>query len=250
MTKEHNMRRLPSLAERAERARQRAQRRAELLAQADALRGDLAQVGRDLALVAFGPGDEPRLERATAQLARLEAANAAAQLARLLVEVDEPNAVEGVAAQLHAALGRWRRASEGWWEARIVWRPRLEITLDKATGRVEIAVVSQPFGPYYYRHWRQEGRQHTEYFGRQRPEGFPDEDDVEVPVASPLVPVSPLGRDALALANRLQLAFNAAEGQAERERLRRLLRAAGRRVERRLRAERSAPQDVLGVAED
>jgi hypothetical protein len=51
-----------------------------------------------------------------------------------------------------------------------------------------------PFGPYYYRHWRAEGRQQTEYFGRKRPEGFPDEDDIaEVPEARPVAPLSALG---------------------------------------------------------
>ena len=234
------MKRLPSYPERAERARQRAQRRAELRDQADALRAEISQAGRDLAVVAFGLGGEPRRERAAAQIARLEAARSAAQLARLLVDVDDPDRASEVVAQIQAALGRWRRASEGWWEARIVWRPRVQITVDNATGQMSVDVVMHPFGPYYYRHWRAEGRQQTAYFGRKRPEGFPDEEDMaEVPEARPVAPVSALGREALALLNRLQIAYNVTErGQERRQRLRRLLRAAGRRVERRLRAER------------
>lgn|GEM_PF-3071617 len=243
------MKRLPSHAERAERSRQRTQRRAELLDHADALRDEIAQAGRDLALAAFGPGSEPRRERAAAQISRLAAARAAAQLARLLVEGDDPDRSAEVAAQIQAALGRWRRASEGWWEARIVWRPRVQITVDNATGQMTVAVVIRPFGPYYYRHWRSEGTQQTAYFGRTRPEGFPDDDDVaEVPVARPVVPVSALGREALALVNRLHAAYHAAEGgQERRPRLHRLLRRAGRRVERRLRAER---QDELSVDDE
>jgi hypothetical protein len=242
------MKRLPSFVERAERARQRAQRRAELLDQADALRAEIAQAGRDLALVAFGPGGDPRRERAAAQLARLEAAQSAAQLARLLVEADDPDRAGEVAAQLQAALGRWMRASVGWWEARIVWRPRVVITVDKATGQIALDVVLHPFGPYYYRHWRAEGRQQTAYFGRKRPENFPTEEDIaEVPEARPVAPLSALGREALALAHRLQVAYNAAaRGQELRKRLRRLLRAAGRRVERRLRAERQGLLSVSG----
>ena len=246
------MKRLPSHAERAARARQQAQRQAELLGLADALRAEIAHVGRDLALVAFDPGGEPPSERVAAQLARLEAARAAAQLARLLVEVDAPDRAVTLAAELQAALGRWRRASEGWWEARIVWRPRVRIDLDAATGQIALAVVMHPFGPYFYRHWRADGRQQSAYFGRQRPDGFPAEDDIARPTdARPVAPLSALGREALALADRLSVAYNAAErGQERQQRLRRVLRAAGRRVERRLRAERLTPADLLGVPDE
>lgn len=232
------MRRLPTYEERAKLRQAREQRRRELLAQADQVRAEVAQLARDCAAASFGPGDEPRQERVEAQLVRLEAARAALQLALQLVEQDDPEQLGDLPDRLQAALGRWKRSSEGWWEARIVHRPRLLITKDQDTGQVRISVVMMPFGPYFYRHWRQEGKQHTQYLTRQRPKDFPADQEVpELPEPAPLVPVSQLGREALVLADQLAGLHNAEADEDRRRRLRRLLKAAGRRVERRLRAE-------------
>jgi len=244
------MPRLPTYHERAELARVRAERRRELLDQADQMRGEIAQLARDCVALTFGPGEEPGRERVDAQLARLEAARAAAQLLRLLIEVDDPAQLGDLPDQLQAAMGRWKRASEGWWEARIVERPKLLITKDKATGQVRIDVVMWPFGPYYYRHWRQEGRQHTLYLGKKRPPNLPERQEVPaIPEPRPLALVSRLGREALALAEQLAVRSNVEQDAARQRRLRRLLRAAGRRVERRLRAERQEDEAELGVSD-
>ncbi|PDV98966.1 hypothetical protein [Candidatus Chloroploca asiatica] len=221
--------------ERARRANERAKRRRDLLTQAEQVRADLARTARDCAMFAFGPGDEPRAERLDAHLARLEAAHAALRLAHIVLTEDHPAHLGPLPDELQAALGRWKRASEGWWEARLIWRLRLQITVDPTTNRLSLTLVLRPFGPYYYRHWRQEGTQHTQYLGRKRPDDYPEDQEVlELPPPEPVAPGSALGQEAIALAERLAVRYNTTEDIAQRQRVLRVLRAAGRRVERRV----------------
>jgi hypothetical protein len=188
-------------------------------------------------------------ERVAAQVERLAAAQLALDLALRLLQVDDPDrqpisggeaqpSARELHVQLNERLGRWYRMGEGWWEARIVWRPRIQVVRDPDTQHAAIAVMWYPFGPYYYRHWRQDGRQQTKYLGRDRPNGFPLEDDIELPAPEPSGEVGWLVAEARSLAQRVQDDLDAAAGKSRRaQRLQRVLRRALRRAQRRLRAE-------------
>lgn len=227
-------------ADRAALARERAERRQAILDQADALRAEAALLARDCAAAAFGPVDDPRQDRLDALLARLDLARAALALARSAINHDDPDDLGEHPAALQSALGRWKRASAGWWEARFVRRPKLLITQDPYTGELRLDLVSWSYGPYFYRLWRQDGQQHSEYFGRTVPDGFPLDQYLAPPDPEPVAVRSSLAQEALALAERLA-ALTASAGDAERKRrLHRLVKRAGRRVERRVRAENAA----------
>ncbi|RRR75218.1 MAG: hypothetical protein EI684_05280 [Candidatus Viridilinea halotolerans] len=233
---------------RLELARARAKRRQALLDQAESLRQEVAQLARDCAAAAFGPGDEPRQERVGALLFRMEAACAALHMAREILRQDDPSTLGEWPSRLQAALGRWSKASAGWWEARFVRRPRVMISEDRATGAIHVEVTYRTFGPYFYRHWREDGKQHSRYYGKEPPDDYPADEDVpEPPPPQPVLPASLLSCEAAALVERLRLLVQSAQ-EEQRQRLRRTLRVAGRRLERRLRADHKA--GMLFLADD
>lgn len=187
-----------------------------------------------------------------AQLDRLSAAQIALDLAARLLQTDDPDSqpihdgqAQPSARELHAdlgaALGRWYRAGAGWWEARTVWRPRIEIERNPDTKELTIEVVWWPFGPYFYRHWRQEGKQHTRYYGTEIPDDYPQDADLPLPEPQPITDLGPLVMQARALMEQLQIALEETTGKQHRQRLRRALRRASQRIRRRLRAEKHQP---------
>jgi hypothetical protein len=191
------MRRRLTIAEREELVAERARRQQELLDEAATLRRSIAERAQACARLAQRDRRRPVRERVAAQVERLGAAQLALDLAARLLQVDDPDhqPIAGGEAQpsprelhvqLSERLGRWYRMGEGWWEARIMWRPRIQVVRDPETKQATIGVVWYPFGPYYYRHWRQDGRQQTKYLGRDRPAGFPVEEDRELPEPEPI----------------------------------------------------------------
>jgi hypothetical protein len=243
------MRRRLTIAEREELAAERARRQQELLDEAAALRGSIAERAQVCARLAQRDRRRPTRERIGAQVERLSAAQLALDLALRLLQVDDPDrqpivsgeaqpSVRELHTQLSERLGRWYRAGEGWWEARIVWRPRIQVVRDPETTRATIEVMWYPFGPYYYRHWRQDGKQQTKYLGRDRPNGFPVEEDIELPAPEPSGEVGWLVMEARELAQHLQDELDAAPVKSRRaQRLQRVLRRALQRAQRRLRGE-------------
>ena len=167
--KSTTMKLLPSWEERQELAQQRASRRHELLDQASSLRQQIATQAQTCAQIAADEPRTPATERIAAQLDRLSAAQLALDLAARLLQTDDPDSqpihdgqAQPSARELHAdlgeKLGRWYRAGAGWWEARTVWRPRIAIERDPDTKEIEVSIQWWPYGPYFYRHWRQEGK--------------------------------------------------------------------------------------------
>ncbi|HEU4329412.1 MAG TPA: hypothetical protein VFS21_40115 [Roseiflexaceae bacterium] len=137
--------------------------------------------------------------------------------------------------ELVAALTRWRRAGEGWWEVRWVERPQIRIAVDRDTKAIHVSAQMVSFGPYFYRYWRQDGEQRSRYFGREQPEGFPE---IEIPQPRALEQLGPLATEAIQLAQRLAELLEAT-GSKRRHRVRRVLRRAIRRAERRIRGEKT-----------
>jgi hypothetical protein len=246
------MNRRLSLEERHSLAEQRAARQRELLEQAATLHQQIAERAQEYAQIAADDPRTPPTERIGAQIDRLSAAALALELAARLLQTDDPDSQpirngqpQPSARELHAelgsALGRWYRAGAGWWEARTVWRPRIAIEHDPDTREIEINVAWWPFGPYFYRHWRQEGKQHTQYLGTERPDDYPQDTDLPLPEPQPISDLGPLvvqGRD---LARRLQTTLDQATGKQHQQRVRHALRRAIQRTLRRLRAEGHQP---------
>jgi hypothetical protein len=249
------MKYLPTWEERQELAQQRAARQRELLEQAITLRQQIATQADGCAQIASEPPRTPPTERIAAQIDRLSAAQIALDLAARLLQVDDPDSqpIQGGQAQpsareLHATLGerlgRWYRAGAGWWEARTVWRPRIEIERDPDTKELRIEVVWWPFGPYFYRHWRQEGKQHTRYYGTDMPDDYPQDADLPLPEPQPITDLGSLVVQARALIGRLQHALDQGGSRPRQQRLRRTLRRASQRMLRRLRAEKHEPPEA------
>ncbi|HEU4325294.1 MAG TPA: hypothetical protein VFS21_19280 [Roseiflexaceae bacterium] len=191
-------RRLPTHAERRERAQRRTQRHAELRLFGDIARQELEQLASRVARVAAQP-QQVADERLAAQLDRLAAARAALELAEQLLQVDRddepaeeggPTAIERQT-QLMRAMGRWRWSSNGWWEVRWVPRPLVAVDEDWRTRQIAVAVQWVIHGPYFYYHWREEGRKETRYHGLEPPDDAPWAEP-EVPTAIDEAQLSPL----------------------------------------------------------
>ncbi len=246
------MKYLPTWEKRQELAQQRATRRHELLEQATSLRQQIAAQAQACAQIANDEPRTPPTERNAAQIDRLSAAALALDLAARLLQTDDPDSqpisqgqAQPSARELHAdlgeKLGRWYRAGAGWWEARTVWRPRIEIERNPDTKELTIEVVWWPFGPYFYRHWRQEGKQHTQYLGTEQPDDYPQDADLPLPEPQPITDLGPLVVQARALMGRLQHALDQGGSKPHQQKLRRALRRASQRTLRRLRAEKHEP---------
>lgn len=246
------MKRRSTWKERRLLAEERATRHRELLDQAANLRQQIAARAQQCALLATDTARTPPTKRVAVQIDRLSAAQFALDLAARLLQVDDPDRqpisdglTQPSARELHSALGerlgRWYRAGSGWWEARTVWRPRIEITHTPDTHEIEIKLAWWPYGPYFYRHWRQEGQQQTEYFGINMPDEFPQDADLVLPEPRPIGEIGPLAVQARALVKHLQIALEQATGKQRQQRLRRAIRRASQRTLRRLRAENRQP---------
>ena len=59
-----------------------------------------------------------------------------------------------------------------------MWRRTISVVPnpDPTNNRKVVLLQWKPNGLYFYHHWRQEGRQHTQYLGHERPADFPEED--------------------------------------------------------------------------
>ncbi|HEU4326903.1 MAG TPA: hypothetical protein VFS21_27435 [Roseiflexaceae bacterium] len=231
-------RRLPTHAERRERAQRRAQRHAELRLFGTLARQELEHLASRVAHAAALP-QQVADERLAAQLDRLAAARAALELAEQLLQVDRddepageggPTAVERQKV-LEQAMGRWRRSSNGWWEVRWVPRPLVAVDEDRRTRQIAIVVQWVIHGPYYYFHWREEGRKETRYHGVEPPDDAPWAEP-ELPTAIDEAQLSPLTQKALRLARRLAaLAGRPRLPRARRAALRRRLRRVVKRAQ-------------------
>ena len=117
----------------------------------------------------FGPKRTDRVAGPGVQgrLARLEAAQAALALVQALLQdrsdtdrlFDE---LETTRRKLVAAS----RLGNGWLELRPVWRTRVRIVKDPATGKETLDVFRVAFGPYLYYRWKEGGRTRTAYLGK------------------------------------------------------------------------------------
>ena len=104
-----------------------------------------------------------------ARLARLQAAAAAIRLAAGLLEIDDRAAAAPLMATLADLTGQvkeWRRSGQGWFEDRLIKRPRLRWGKNDE-GKIYLVGVDYVwYGPYRYFRWRQEGKLKTHYLGR------------------------------------------------------------------------------------
>jgi hypothetical protein len=117
----------------------------------------------------FGPKRTDRVAGPGAQghLARLQTAQAALALVQALLQ-DQPDTdrlfdeLEATRRKLVAAS----RLGNGWLELRPVWRPRVRIVVDQATGAKTPEFFKVAFGPYLYYRWKEGGRTRTAYLGK------------------------------------------------------------------------------------
>jgi hypothetical protein len=107
-----------------------------------------------------GPGVQGRL-------ARLQAALAALALVQALLQ--DRSDTERLFDELETTRRKLITASRlgnGWLELRPVWRPRVRIVKDEATGKETLEVFKLAFGPYLYYRWKEGGRTRTAYLGK------------------------------------------------------------------------------------
>jgi hypothetical protein len=167
-----------------------------------------------------------------------------------VLQVDDPDQHQPSARELHrdlgTALGRWYRAGAGWWEARIVWQPKLIFDRDPESGDLrDLDLTWHPYSPYFYRHWRADGQQHTQYLGTAPPDDYLEAADPTLPAPERITELHPLTEQARALAQRLLAARDQAHAPLRRQRLTRARQRAARRTLRRFRAENRPPPGVL-----
>jgi hypothetical protein len=117
----------------------------------------------------FGPKRTDRVAGPGVQgrLARLQAAQAALALVQALLQ--DRSDTDRLFDELEATrqkLVAVSRLGTGWLELRRVWRPRVRIVTDPATGKETLEVFRVAFGPYLYYRWKEGGRTRTAYLGK------------------------------------------------------------------------------------